>query len=82
MAYITPDFGRCYTVPLPKGNQVTSKSLTLEDLRGIFISPVLSKIVKHCILDRYAALLTTTDNQFGFRKGLIARLPFTQSVAL
>ena len=65
--YILPDFGRTYTVPQSNGNQANIKSLTLEDFRGIFISPVLSKIFEHCIRDRYATLLTTTDNQFGFK---------------
>ena len=48
--YISPEFGRSDTVPLPKGIQANSKSLTLEDFRGISISPVLSKILDHCIL--------------------------------
>ena len=63
---LSPDFERSYTVPLPKGNKADSKSLTLEEFCGISISTVLSKILEHCILDRYATLLTTTDNQFGF----------------
>ena len=77
MANIPSDFGRSYTAPLPKGNQASSKSLTLEDFRGISISPVLSTIVEHCILDRYATLLTTTDNQLDFKRGLVVHLPFT-----
>ena len=75
--YITPDFGRCYTVPLPKGNQANRKSLALEDFRGLSINPVLSKILEHCILDRFATLLTITDNQFDFKKGVSFSSAFT-----
>ena len=63
-------FDRSYTVPLPKGGHAIGKSLTVEDLRGISISPVLSKICEHCLLDLYAPFFTTSDNQFGFKKGL------------
>ena len=68
--YMLLDFGCSYTVPLPKGNQANKTSLTLENFRGISISPVLSTILEHCILDRYAKLLTTIENQFGFKKGV------------
>ena len=37
---------------------------------GISISPVLSKVFEHCILRRFSAFLTTSDNQFGFKKSL------------
>ena len=42
----------------------------VDDFRNISISPVLSKIFKHCILGRFSSFLATTDNQFGFKKGL------------
>ena len=63
-------FGRSYTVPLPKGGHGIEKCLTVVDFRGISISPVLSKIFKHCLLDLYATFFTTSDNQFGFKKRL------------
>ena len=43
-------------------------SLTVDDFRGISISPVLSKIFEHCILDRYCKYFVTSDNQFGFKR--------------
>ena len=46
------------------------KHLWLRDFRGISISPVLSKIFEHCILDRVSSFLVTSDNQFDFKKGL------------
>ena len=63
-------FGRSYTVPLSKAGHVIGKSLTVENFRGISISPVLSKIFEHCLLDLYAPFFTTSDNQFGFKRGL------------
>jgi len=36
--------------------------------RGISISSVLSKIFEHCILNRFANYLTSSDNQFGIQK--------------
>ena len=42
----------------------------MEDFRGISVSPVLSKIFEHCLLDLHATFFTTSDNQFGFKKGL------------
>ena len=46
------------------------KTLTCDDFRGIAIGPVLSKLFEHCILDRFVSFLNTSDNQFGFKKGL------------
>ena len=40
----------------------------VEDFRGISISPVISKILEHCILDRYKNFFISSDNQFGFKK--------------
>jgi hypothetical protein len=63
-------FGQSYTIPIPKLSDCRTKSMSVDDFRGIAISPVISKIFEHCILDRYQHLLTTSDNQFGFKKGL------------
>lgn len=67
--FVPDEFGRSYTVPIPKGN-TTSKSLSVDDFRGISISPVISKIFEGCVLDRYGHFLVTSDNQFGFKKKL------------
>lgn len=69
--YVPDDFGLSYTVPLPKSNYASlSKSLTVDDFRGIAISPVLSKVFEKCILDRYQRFFETSDSQFGFKRGL------------
>ncbi len=67
--FVPDDFGRSYTVPLPKTNTV-GKSMSVDDFRGISISPLLSKVFETCILDRYGDFLKTADNQFGFKRGL------------
>ena len=52
--HVPASFGMSFTVPVPKSNTSRySKSLSVEDFRGISISPVLSKVFEHCLLDRY-----------------------------
>jgi len=67
--HVPLSFGQSYTVPIPKCNNTYSKSLTVDDFRGISISCVLSKILEHCILKRYQPFFETSNNQFGFKKG-------------
>ena len=52
------------------GNKGYNKKLTVQDFRGISISPVLSKVFEHCILRLFNGFLTTSYNQFGFKKSL------------
>jgi len=69
--HVPDGFGVSYTIPLLKGNARTcSKNLCTDDFRGISISPVLSKIFEHCILKKFGKFLTTSDNQFGFKKSV------------
>ena len=64
---VPKDFGLSYTVPILKDSKSSvSKSLTMDDFRGITISPVISKVFESCILDRYQQYFVTSDNQFGF----------------
>ena len=63
-------FGRNYTVPLQKGGHAIGKCLTVEDFRGISISPVLSKIFEHCLLDLYATFFTTSETNLALKRGL------------
>ena len=44
------------------------KTVTLSDFRGISISPVVSKVFEHCVLERFGRFFCTIDNQFGFKK--------------
>ena len=45
--------------------------MACDDFRGIAIdlTPVLCKVFEHCFLDLFQSLLSTGDNQFGFKKG-------------
>ena len=69
LGYAPQSFGESYTVPILKGGISShGKSVTVDDFRGITISPVLSKVLEHCILARHEKLFKTSDNQFGFKK--------------
>jgi len=70
-SYVPVAFRYSYIVPIPKPKEFVSKALTCDDIKGIAISPVISKIFEHCILKRLGSFLTTSHNQFGFRKGII-----------
>mgnify|MGYP003406642813 FL=1 len=69
--HVPANFAKSYTVPILKGHfSAFSKSVNANDFRGIAISPVISKVFEHCIVDRYYMFLITTDNQFGFKKSV------------
>lgn len=69
--HVPEGFGLSYTIPLPKSNySVLNKSLSVDDFRGISISAVLSKVFEKCIFDRYQQFFQSSDNQFGFKKGI------------
>ena len=63
-------FRYSYIVPLSKSNDCFSKSWTCNDFRGIAISPILSKVSEHCVLNKLGSFLKTADNQFGCKKGI------------
>jgi len=68
---VPESFGRSYTVPILKDkNAVFCKTLLLWKTCSISVSPVISKVFKQCILDRFSDYLVTSDNQFGFKKQL------------
>jgi Reverse transcriptase (RNA-dependent DNA polymerase) len=66
--HLPHDFGQSYIVPLYKANDCHTKSALCSDFRGIAISCILSKVLEHCILDRFNEFFVTNDNQFGFKK--------------
>ena len=49
------------------------KTLVCDDFRGIAISPLISKVFEHCILDRFSTYFTSCDAQYGFKKGVGCR---------
>ena len=69
--HIPSGFGYSYTVPIPKQKaNVYSKAHNVDDFRGISISPVISKVFEHCILDRFNRYFVTSDNQFSYKRRL------------
>jgi len=56
--YVSNDFSRSNTIPILKdGKNSLTRSLSMDDFRGITISPVISKLFESCILDRYKQYL-------------------------
>jgi len=70
--HIPVNFGASYTVPIPKCDG-RIRSVTVNDFRGISISPIISKLFEMAILDRFSIYFTSSDNQFGFKKHLSCR---------
>ena len=70
--HVPAGFGYSYTVPIPKlqSGNVVSKAVTVDDFRGISISPVISKVFEHCILARFRRYFVTNDNQFSYKRKL------------
>ena len=68
VGYVPLSFVMSYTVPILKDKNrptVHCKSISVDDFRGInSISPTISKVFEHCILDRYCEFFVTSDNQF------------------
>jgi len=51
--------------------------MTYDDFSGITISPVISKIFEHCMMNGFQVFLSSGDNQFGFKKRLCRNAIFT-----
>ena len=58
-------------VPITKIRDCRTKAMTYDDFRGIAISPVISKIFEHRLLEYFQTSLDSSDNQFGFKKELV-----------
>ena len=47
--------------------------MSCNDFRGIAISPIVSKVFEHCVLDKFRTCFSSSEAQFGFKKGLGCR---------
>ena len=65
--YVPSQFAVGLTSLLEKGN-LGNKQATFDDYRGITISPIISKIVEKCVLEKFEKYFISSDNQFGFKK--------------
>ena len=68
LGFVPELFGKGIIIPIPKLNDANLNNV--EDFRGITISPVLSKIFESCIMSEINSYLTTSNRQFGFKKGV------------
>ena len=66
--YVPSDFGIGLIIPIPKTTN-SANCHKLDNFRGITISPVISKIFEQCLFSMFADYLTSSANQFGFKKG-------------
>jgi hypothetical protein len=64
---IPESFGASYTVPIPKCDGRT-RALSVDDFRGISISPIISKLFEMALLNRFSSYFVSSDHQFGFKK--------------
>jgi len=81
LSYVPQSFGKSYTVALLKSERsVYSKSATGDDFRGISISSVLSKVLEHCVLDRYrlVAYLQLATISLYLKSSLVVLMQFTR----
>ena len=67
--YVPNDVGVGVTTPIPK-SETRGTCLSVNDFRGITVSPVLSKLFEHCLLVRFNKYLFSSCYQFGFKKGM------------
>ena len=67
--HVPAGFRYSYIVPVPKLKDCRTKFVTCDDFRGVAISPVISKVFEHCILDKFGSSFSSCDSQFGFKKG-------------
>ena len=47
------------------------------DFHGISISPAISKVLVHCIIERFSEFLNTTDNQLDSKSNSIVLMEYT-----
>jgi hypothetical protein len=64
--HIPADFGHGIIIPLPKSESVGGRH-KLDSFRGITLSPMISKIFEHCIMELLHDYLYSDDHQFGFK---------------
>jgi len=76
-SYVPAGFKCSYTVPIPKIKDCNTRSILYDDLCGIAISPIPSKVFEYCLLDRFDSFLSSSCNQFGLKKEWVALTLFT-----
>ena len=67
--YVPDAFGQTVTFPVPK-TASNKLQISSDDYRGITVSPIISKIFEHCLLQRYGKYLFSSNSQYGFKKSI------------
>ena len=65
-------FGASYTVPIPICDGRT-RALSVDNFRGVSISPVISKLFDMAVFERFSNFFETSHHQYGFKKRLGCR---------
>jgi len=69
IGYVPDALRRGIIIPIPnKGKK--SKNDKVDSYRGITISPIISKVFEICLLTCLEGYSTSSDSQFGFKKGV------------
>ena len=66
--YVVDNFGREIIIPLIKDKSTDASSSN--NYRDITLSSNVSKLFEMCLLDLFGKYLTSSDLQFGFKKGV------------
>ena len=65
--FLPTSLRECILVPIPKGRKDHSKS---DNYRGIALPPTLSKLLEWSLLTMFPSKFSTSELQFGFKKGV------------
>jgi len=63
----------CLNPVIPTPKDFSLRAVRCNDFCGIAISPIISKMFKYCFLKTHDSYLISSNNQFGFKKGLSCR---------
>src|ERR1043165_9690393 len=67
--FVPASFGQRLLIPTPKDSNKRG-ILSVDQFRGITISPIISKVFEHCLLLLYKQYMFSSERQFGFKKGI------------
>src|ERR1043165_5420090 len=77
--FVPASFGQRLLIPTPKDSNKRG-ILSVDQFRGITISPIISKVFEHCLLLLYKEYMFSSERQFGFKKGIGCSHAFFQFV--
>ena len=66
-AFVPHQFLRSYVVPI--ANEKTGDMTYPDNYRGVALSSVTSTLLEHILLERFRSVLSSCEQQFGFKQG-------------